>query len=141
MQENEPPHTVLAQNPDNEFHLGFFTFRREQDSSITMREYSHRIEDGEVAVDVLERVSDPVGTALRYDETPTEYLGTSFKTSSIESVYDLKEYMGRPKDITDASRLEPFVDGNKLAQIKDHKNQTVTFQNVSQPSQPTDYHL
>lgn len=27
MQENKPPHTVLAQNSNNEFHLGFFTFR------------------------------------------------------------------------------------------------------------------
>ena len=68
MEQNKPPHTVLAQNPNNEFHLGFFTFRREQDNSITMREYSHRLENGEVVVDVLERQSDPIGTGLRYDE-------------------------------------------------------------------------
>ena len=37
MEQNKPPHTVLAQNPNNEFHLGFFTFRREQDNSVTMR--------------------------------------------------------------------------------------------------------
>ena len=45
MQVNNPPHTVLAQNPNNEFHLGFFCFRRENDNSITMREYSHRLEN------------------------------------------------------------------------------------------------
>lgn len=91
MQKDEPPHTVLAQNRENEFHLGFFCFRREADNSITMREYSHRLENGEVVVDVKERLSEPIGTSLRYDETPTIYNGVGFRTSSLESVYSLKK--------------------------------------------------
>jgi hypothetical protein len=130
MQSSKPPHTVLAQNPNNEFHLGFFTFRRENDNSITMREYSHRMEDGIVAVDVLERQSDPFGTALRYDETSTSYMGTSFKTSTIESVYALKGYTRRPKDITDMQKLEPFIDKQKLEAIKQHSNQNVEINNI-----------
>ena len=125
MERSKPPHTVLAQNPNNEFHLGFFTFRREEDHSITMREYSHRLEGEEVVVDVLERQSDPIGTLLRYDETPTEYLNTSFKTSTIESVYKLKGYTKRPKDITDIQRLEQFIDKEKLAQLDEHPNHNV----------------
>ena len=130
MEQNQPPHTVLAQNPNNEFHLGFFTFRREQDNSITMREYSHRLKDGEVVVDVLERQSDPIGTELRYDENPTEYMGSTFKTSTIESVYSLKGYTIRPKDITDMQKLEPFIDRQKLEALKQHPNKNVEFHNV-----------
>lgn len=130
MEKNKPPHTVLAQNPNNEFHIGFFTFKREQDQSITMREYSHRLEDGQVAVDVLERRSDPMATLLRYDETPTEYMGTTFRTSSLESVYLLKSYTKRPKDITDMHKLEPFIDKSKLEALKQHPNHNVDFHNI-----------
>lgn len=130
MEQNKPPHTVLAQNPNNEFHLGFFTFRREQDNSITMREYSHHVEDGAVVVDVLERQSDPIGTELRYDEKPTEYMGTSFRTSTIESVYALKGYTRRPKDITDMKKIEPFIDKEKFEALKQHPNQNVEFHNI-----------
>ena len=131
MEVNPPPHTILAQHPDNEFHLGFFTFRREEDKSITMREYSHRLENNEVVVDVLERRSDPIGTSLRYDEEPTEYKGTEFRTSSIESTYSLKSYTKRPKDITDMKKLEPYVDQSKLSQIKEHPNNNVEIKNVT----------
>lgn len=132
MEKCQPPHTVLAQNPNNEFHLGFFCFRREQDNSITMREYSHRIENNEVVVDVLERQSNPIGTALRYDETPTVYMDTSFRTSSVESVYNLKNYTRRPKDITDMKKLEPFINKEKLIALQQQHNQNITFQNVQQ---------
>lgn len=131
MEVDTPPHTVLAQHPDNEFHLGFFTFRREPNKSITMREYSHRLENDEVVVDVLERRSDPIGTSLRYDEEPTEYKGTEFRTSSIESTYSLKSYTKRPKDITDMKKLEPYVDQSKLSQIKEHPNNNIEIKNVT----------
>ncbi len=137
MQTNKPPHTVLAQNPDNEFHLGFFTFKREKDNSITMREYSHRVENGKVVIDVLERQSDPDGTMLRYDDNPTEYMGTTFRTSTVESVYSLKEYTRRPKDITDIEHLKPFIDEKKLNALKQHSNQNVEIKNI-QPSNNTD---
>lgn len=120
IESNKPPHTVLAQNPNNEFHIGFFTFRREQDNSITMREYEHYIEDDRVVTDVLERRSDPIGTLLRYDENETVYNGTSFKTGTVENVYHLKEYTKRPKDITDMRKLEPFINFEKLNEIKKH---------------------
>ena len=137
MEQNKPPHTVLAQNPNNEFHLGFFTFRREQDNSITMREYSHRVENGTVVVDALERQSDPIGTMLRYDDNPTEYMGTTFRTSTVESVFSLKEYTRRPKDVTDNEHLKPFIDEKKLSALKQHPNQNVEIKNI-QPNNNTD---
>lgn len=131
MQKNKPPHTVLAQNPNNEFHLGFFTFKRESDNSITMTEYSHRLENNIVVVDLLERKSTPLGTMLRYDETPTTYLGTSFKTSSVESVYNLKNYTKRPKDITDMRKLEQYIDKKKLEEIKKNPNINIEYKNIA----------
>lgn len=131
MEVNPPPHTVLAQHPDNEFHLGFFTFKREPDKSITKREYSHRLEDGEVVVDVLERRTDPVGTALRFDETPTEYKGTSFRTGTTEDTYHLKSYTKRPKDITDMQKLEPYIDQSKLSQLSEHPHKNVELKNIT----------
>lgn len=130
MQVNKPPHTVLAQNPNNEFHLGFFTFRRENDNSITMTEYSHRLENDIIVVDLLERKSTPIGTMLRYDETPITYLGASFKTSTIESVYKLKSYTKRPKDITDMKKLEPYIDRKKLEELNQNLNVTVEYKNI-----------
>ena len=95
-----------------------------------MREYSHRLEDGKVVVDVLERKSDPIGTSLRYDDTPTEYKNTEFRTSTVESVYNLKSYTRRPKDITDMKKLEPYVDQSKLSQIQIQPNNNVEIKNI-----------
>lgn len=130
MQENKPPHTVLAQNKDNEFHLGFFCFRREKDNSITMREYSHRLEGEQAVVDVEERLSDPIGTSLRYDDAPTNYNGVSFRTGSVENVYKLKGCTRRPKDLTDMKKLEPFVDKQKLDALGQHESKLVVHKNV-----------
>lgn len=138
MEQNKPPHTVLAQNPNNEFHLGFFTFRREQNNSITMREYSHRVENGTVVVDALERQSDPIGTMLRYDDNPMKYMGTTFRTSTVESVFSLKEYTRRPKDVTDNEHLKPFIDEKKLSALKQHPNQNVEIKNI-QPNNNTNH--
>ena len=134
MQANKPPHTVLAQNPNNEFHIGFFTFKREKDNSITMREYSHRLDGDRVVVDVLERRSDLVGTSLRYDEEPFEYMGTSFKTGAVEDVYRLKGFTRRPKDITDMQKLEPYIDKAKLEELSKHPNEQIELKDVDIPS-------
>lgn len=141
IERDKPPHTVLAQNLENEFHLGFFTFRREQDNSITVREYSSREENGEVVVDVLERKLDPIGTLLRYDDVPTEYKGTSFRTSTVESVYSLKAYTKRPKDITDMQKLDPYVNREKLEQLDIHKNKNIVYKNVGHKEVDSGKHL
>ena len=131
MEEKKPPHTVLAQNPNNEFHLGFFTFRRENDNSITMTEYSHRLEDGEVVIDVLERRSDPVGTMLRYDDKPVEFMDTSFRTGTTENVYILKGYTKRPKDYTDMEYLKPYIDEKKVEALREHPLSNEEIRNIN----------
>lgn len=133
IENNKPPHVVLSQNINNEFHLGFFIFKREQDNSITIKEYLHRLERGNVIVDVLERRTTPIGTLLRYEEIPTKYKETEFRSSSIENIYALKSYTKRPKDIIDMIKLEPYIDKNKLLLLSQEPNQNILIQNVYSP--------
>lgn len=130
MLKNKPPHTVLAKTSKNEFHIGFITFKRQSDNSITIKEYSHRLEQDKVIIDLLERQIDKVGTELRYDETPVEYKDTTFKTSSLEYVYLLKTYTNRPKDITDMKLLELYIDKNKLEEIKKHPSNDIEIKDI-----------
>lgn len=131
MEQNKPPHIIMAQHQEDEFHLGFYCFKREKNQSITMREYSHHIENNKVIVDVLERRTTPEGTKLRYDEKPIEFMHTTFKTSTLESVYHLKSCLKRPKDIEDMKILEPFIDKEKLNAIEKNPQQQVTFSNIT----------
>ena len=57
-------------------------------------------------------------------------LGTSFKTSSVESIYNLKSYTKRPKDITDIQKLQPYINRNKLEELKKNPNVTVEYKNI-----------
>ena len=129
--ETKIPHTVLAQNKKNEFHFGFFCFRREIDNSITLREYSHKIEDENVVVNITEHEFGTVGTNLRYDDIPIVYLDTSFRTSTVESVYLLKSYTKRPKDITDLNKLEPFINRERIFTLQNCSMTTTEIKNAS----------
>ena len=130
MTQNKPPHTVLAQNKDNEFHLGFFPFRREQDNSITEKKYSYRIVDEKVMIDVIERKSDRHGTELRFDDKKTEFMGTSFRTCTLESIYQYKDYKKRPKDITDMRIIEPFLNKERLYELRNHPTQDTEIKDI-----------
>lgn len=131
MQDERPPHTVLAQCLDNEFHLGFFCFRRENDNTITVREYMHRLVDEEVVVDVRERVSTKFGTSLRYEEEETVYEGVGFRTCAPEYVYFLKIYTQTPKDLADMRKLAPYIDKDKLMLLGQNKGETFILEDVS----------
>jgi len=95
-----------------------------------MTEYSHRLQEGNVEVDVLERRSDPISTQLRYEEVPTEFMGTSFRTGTVENVYHLKGFTKRPKDYTDMKILEPYMDKQKLEELKKHPLNDVVIENI-----------
>lgn len=133
MQNNMPPHLVMAQNPYNDFHIGFFTFRREKDNSITTYDYLQREYNGEVFVDRLERGYSTLGTDLRFNNE-FKYGGVNIKSCSIEHVYDLKSHTKRPKDITDMKVLEKYVDKEKLKDLRRNTNTKQIVKDVSQES-------
>jgi hypothetical protein len=130
MKQNKPPHLVMSQNPYNEFHIGFFTFRREKDNSFIVTEYMPRENNGEIFVDRLERGYTPLGASLRYNNT-MNIEGINIRTCSIEDVYNLKSYTRRPKDITDMAILEDYIDKAKLKELRRNTNTRQIIKNVS----------
>ena len=130
MKKNWPPHLVMAQNPYNDFHIGFFTFRRENDNSMTTTEYMPREFNGEMFVDRMERHFSQYGTSLRYDNN-LNLDGINIRVCSIEDVYNLKGYTRRPKDITDMELLDPFVDKEKLKELRRNTNTRQIVKNIS----------
>lgn len=115
-------HEVIANHKENEFHLGFFLFRREEDKSITVREYFMREENGVRKPKILERHIPAELARLEYSEELTEFAGTTFRASTPESVLSKKMYTRHPKDMLDIKALEGKVDPEKMKEMK--KNET-----------------
>lgn len=110
-------HEVIANHKENEFHLGFFLFRRERDQSITIREYfMQERENGEKVPMVLERHCPKELVDLEYTEQETEFAGTRFRTSTPESVYAKKMYTRHEKDMLDIQALKDKVDERKIVE-------------------------
>lgn len=111
-------HEVIANHKENEFHLGFFLFRREQDNSLTIREYfMQENKNGEKAPMVLERHCPKELVDLEYTQDETEYARTRFRTSTPESVYAKKMSTRHPKDMLDIKALEDKIDHSKIAEM------------------------
>ncbi len=136
MAESKPSHQVMAQNPYNEFHIDFSTFRREKDDSMTTLEYLQREQNGEVIVDRLERNYPKYAEELRFNNN-FDYDGTNIRSCSIEHIYDLKSHTKRPKDITDMEKLENYVDKDKLKELRRNTNTKQIIKNVSSEQKMT----
>ena len=116
-------HEVIANHKENEFHLGFFLFRREPDNSITVREYfMEEDENGERVPKILERHEPAELVALEYSEEYTEFAGTKFRTSTPESVYAKKMSTRHPKDMLDIEALKDKVDFDKIRKMKQYQS-------------------
>lgn len=114
-------HEVIANHIENEFHLGFFLFRRELDESLTIREYfMQENENGEKVPMVLERNCPKELVDLEYTQEETEYAGTKFRTSTPESVYAKKMSTRHPKDMLDIEALEDKIDHRKIAEMSQY---------------------
>lgn len=136
MLKNKPPHQVMASFVDSEFHIGFFTFRRENDNSMTTTEYIQREESGEVIVDRLERSYSPEATQLNFEDTCI-YDGVIARISSPEHVYHLKSCTRRPKDLTDMEVLENHIDKVKLKELRRRPSIKQIIRNVSKKNEMT----
>lgn len=119
--ENKPPYMIMAQSPYNDFYIGFSTFRGKRDERITTTEYLPREMDGEVIVDRIDRIYNQEGTNLRFNEE-FSYKGVKIKSCSVEHVYDQLMQANRQNDIVDAERLEPYLDYEKLKNLRRNTN-------------------
>lgn len=112
-------HEVIANHKYNEFHLGFFLFRRERDNSLTIREYfMQQDKKGKIVPMVLERHCPRELVNLEYNQEETEYSGTKFRTATPESVFTKKMYTKHQKDILDLEVLKDKIDYNKIEAMK-----------------------
>ena len=126
-----PPHSVVrADNQKNGFHINIKPFRREEDNSITTLEYIHIPEDGNVRVDVIERHSTPLSCGLQYDDSLVEYGEGSFRTVSTEAIYDTLTTKIDKDSIETKPLLEPFVDLDKLKQLRRNVNKKIILKDV-----------
>ena len=115
-------HEVIANHKENEFHLGFFLFRREPDQSITIREYfMQERENGERVPMVLDRHCPIELVDLEYTSEETEFAGTKFRTSTPESVYAKKMHTRHDKDMLDIQALKDKVDERKIAEARKYE--------------------
>ena len=114
-------HEVIANHKDNEFHLGFFLFRREPDNSLTAREYFMQENDkGEKEPMVLERHYPKELVDLEYGNEK-EYQGTRLRTTTPESVFIKKMSTKHPKDMLDIEALKDKVDYSKIEELQKYR--------------------
>lgn len=118
-------HEVIANHKENEFHLGFFLFRREQDNSMTVREYfMQENTQGEKVPMVLERHMPKELVDLEYTSETIEYAGTRFRVSTPESVYSKKMFTQHPKDLLDIQALASKIDKSKITEMEKYPTTT-----------------
>ena len=120
-------HEVIANHKDNEFHLGFFLFDRQRDGSININEYYKGRKDGKDVPMVLKRHLPKELVELEYTTESTEYAGTSFRTSTPESIYSKKSYTAKGKDLLDIEALEGNIDFEKIEEAKKIRTNTRTM--------------
>ena len=111
-------HEVIANHKENEFHIGYFMFRREPDNSMTVREYFMQEQsNGQKVPKILERHLPKELAELEYSEDETTFAGTRFRTSTPEAVIAKKEFTRNPKDILDLEKLRGKIDFEKRTQL------------------------
>lgn len=120
-------HEVIANHKENEFHLGFFLFDRQRDGSININEYYKGRKDGKDVPMVLKRHLPKELVELEYTTESTEYAGTSFRTSTPESIYAKKSYTANAKDLLDIQALEGKIDFSKIEEAKKIRTTTRTI--------------
>lgn len=119
-------HEVVADREDDKFHLGFFMFKREKDGSVTQREYHARIDENGKKIPVLsQRRFQKELFDYNYSDKPVKYLNTEFKSSTPESVYEIKSFMlgvdPREKDALDVQSWKTSKKANSEENLIDSK--------------------
>lgn len=120
-------HEVIANHKENEFHLGFFLFDRHRDGSIDINEYYKGRKDGKDVPMILKRHLPKELVELEYTTESTEYAGTTFRTSTPESIYAKKSYTAKGKDLIDIEALGGAVDFDKIEEAKKIRTTTRTM--------------
>ena len=108
-------------------------FRREEDNSITIKEYSHHLDkSNKVVTDVKEFLSDSFGTALRFDDEAFIYNDAKFRMVTPEYVYEGKKLSREDKDIEGMKKIKELVDEKKLELLSMFPRSSYIRENVKE---------
>jgi len=120
-------HEVIAKHKENEFHLGFFLFDRQRNGSINIKEYYKGRKDGKDVPMVLIRHLPKELVELEYTTNSVEYVGTTFRISTPESIYSKKSYTAKSKDLLDIQALDRKFDFEKIEKSRSIRTTTRTM--------------
>lgn len=112
-------HEVMAQHKDNEFHLGFFLFKRKQ-NTVTVREYHAKIDEQGNKIPLLhKRIKSKEQFEAEYNDEYIECYGTKFRCSSPESVYGIKKFIqNQPNREKDKFDIKTWKDWGLIKEEK-----------------------
>lgn len=114
-------HEVFARHQKLDFHIGFFLFRRDE-NTYSIIEY-FRDEHGQKK---LERILPIRFFELQYNSKPILFQGVPVRTVRKEAIYKMKSVMKRSKDEFDREQLAPKIDEQVLVLLTGMHNHRVT---------------
>ena len=112
-------HEVVAEIPGSDLHIGVFCFQRNPDGSINNRSY-YKDEEGNNKV--WNEYMPPEFAKLVFGAETIEFNGKPLIITPPEYVYSLKSFTRQQKDLEDIKFMEDKIDKDKLARIREAKN-------------------
>ena len=112
-------HEVIAEIPGSDLHIGVFCFQRNPDGSINNRSY-YKDEEGNNKV--WNEYMPPEFAKLVFGAETIEFNGKPLIITPPEYVYSLKSFTRQQKDLEDIKFMEDKIDRDKLARIREAKN-------------------
>ena len=112
-------HEVIAEIPGSDLHIGVFCFQRNPDGSINNRSY-YKDEEGNNKV--WNEYMPPEFAKLVFGAETIEFNGKPLIITPPEYVYSLKSFTRQQKDLEDIKFMEDKIDKDKLARIREAKN-------------------
>ncbi|MBQ4583320.1 MAG: hypothetical protein IJO33_01395 [Bacilli bacterium] len=112
-------HEVIANYKYNNFHIGFFLFRKNR-QDYTIIDYFK--ENNEIKK--LERTLPIKYFYFQYNNEPKNYCGINLKSVRKELIYKNKKIMNRKKDLFDIQKLENHINEdilNNLSGLSKHR--------------------
>ena len=123
-------HEFVIKYKDTPMNVGLFLFSRNDDDSITTKEYYYG-QGEQKTIYVDENKLTRKTTELTFDDDLKQYKSTTYKMMSLEAIYNSKKHSIRPKDKRDVRIMQPHV--NLLIDYHidiDRKNNQKTVKNI-----------
>lgn len=108
-------HELMAKDPNTDFHVGVFPFERDENGSVTLKEY-YENDDG--VPFVREEIFNPELAHEIFGRETIDFRGTPIIITPPEYVYILKGYTNSDKDKYDMNFFESLMDRDKMLRLR-----------------------